>query len=157
MGLARAWLPRISLLLATACGPGPQSGKATATGGEPGSAARAPSAHARMKEVFLWSLPLAADEAVLALTARGISEGDIGRSLRVSFQLPGDPAEESRRRFPQLTGSESSRITIAPFAEEPQKVGAPRTQATFVIDYDEPSVQELLATVPSDQRTPEGL
>jgi hypothetical protein len=146
----------VAALMAIACGSGPKAG-ARPVAGQSAPAQASPSAHSRLKDVFLWSLPLTATEAVLALTAQGESEGDIGRSLQVSFQLPGEPAEESRRRFPQLVPGEGSRTTIAPFLEQPQRVDASRTEATFVIDYDELSVQELLATVPADQRTPEGL
>jgi hypothetical protein len=91
-----------------------------------------------------------ASPAARALSPQG--EGEIGRSLSVSFEVAGD-SNELRRRFPAASRS-ASRITIAPLVEQAQAVTEPRREATFVIDYDERAVQDLLATVPSGARTP---
>jgi len=109
------------------------------------------------EEVFLFSLPVTATEAARSLAPRG--EEALGDSLRVNFELEGEPAQEWRSRFPNLIVSSPNpaRITIAPFDEAAQKVTAERREATFVIDYEEPSVQEMLARVPTEERTPPGL
>lgn len=110
-------------------------------------------------EVFLWSLPLATSEEARARVKAGQSEEELGRHLRLSFQLDAGPTEELRRRFPHLSASEgnSSPFTLAPVVEVLQPVTEERSAATFVVDYDEPAVAELLATVPAANRTPGGL
>jgi len=114
-------------------------------------------------EVFLWSLPLTVSDAARELASRGGSAEEVGRQLRLGFRLQGDdPAKattELRRRFPHLSfdKADPSLIEIAPLAGPPQPVQHERREATFVIDYDEPSVQELLAGVPEGPKSPEAL
>jgi hypothetical protein len=164
VAFARAWGPRALLLMATACGPGARGAADTSAAPATKPASTGAASAKGKAPVFLWSLPVTASEGARALTAGSVHEDEVGHSLRISFRLAGDAAQESRRRFPTLSprdpadkGTSSSPFTIAPFAEVPQKVSVKRSEATFVIDYDEPPVQALLAQVPAEKRTPAGL
>jgi len=95
------------------------------------------------------------DEVVAELKQKGRIQPE---TLRVTFGAR-RVNPETRARFPGLTpGSKQGEWTIAPFREVQQKaLGAKAEGPTFVLDYDEPSLKKLLAEVPSDKRTREGL
>lgn len=167
-GLACA--PRLLLLaiplMAAACtsGAAAPSTSHAARGESSTSSASAPQEN---EAIFLWSIPVQASAEARALPAAGVSESDIGRSLRIVFEQDGSAPDELRRRFPRLALGEdepgkpkaegASAFTIAPLVEQPQPVQAERREATFVIDHDEPAVQTLLAELPSSARTPAAL
>lgn len=78
--------------------------------------------------------------------------------LSVSFRS-GRLSPETHARFPTVTsGPNDHEWTISEFREVSQKaVKAVPEMPTFVLDYDQPSMQKLLAEVPNDKRTREGL
>lgn len=78
--------------------------------------------------------------------------------LSVTFRT-GRVSAETRARFPSLMpGPDDHEWTIPEFREVSQKaVNAAPERPTFVLDYDQPSMKQLLAEVPVEQRTRGGL
>jgi hypothetical protein len=120
------------------------------TGGSSGKAQRA---------TFLWSLPVRVSPALRALSEEGLREAELGSGVRVGFRAQPEAVAALRGRYPNLTVESGSPalVTIAPFVEQAQPVSQGLREATFVIDYDQPSVRKLLETVPGEERTPQGL
>lgn len=99
---------------------------------------------------------MSASVEALALASSDPDEASVGARVRASFQLPAGASDALRLRFPQLTLTDGV-LSIAPFVASPQAVSQERAAATFVVDYDEPSVVQMLAEVPAEARTPKGL
>jgi Transglutaminase-like superfamily len=107
---------------------------------------------------FMSHVDLDVASQVLELLADPAPTAKIAARLRVQFDTR-ELSDETRQRFPKLSAADSGSAWIIPsFVEVRPRAHKPLPDAaTFVLDYDEPSMVELFETVEVHERTPEGL
>jgi transglutaminase-like putative cysteine protease len=170
--LLGSWLS-VALFAATGCGPHSQETEAghpeyvgsptqldaiprqSATTADPAPEASDDQARAPF---FLSSVDLRVSSDILAEFKRTPTTRIARERLRVTFATA-NLSPETSLRFPNLMPEPGGEEWIIPeFRDVPPKTKGPLPEAsTFVVDYDEPDVQELLAGVPRGKRTPHGL